>query len=234
MTTTILEVAMPTMKGRITIRREKGSASPGDPLNPHRSRSRTIEPWVLETAAGTTLAKLEQAYLDALAAVDAVEDRKASAAKSGQFTSQGVVDDALAFAASTCAPKLRRARQAVETAKQEAVERRAKLVLKPSDKTDAAGQMRRLWKLDRLAKMSDSDRNAYIIKNIDKLDPELTQAILEVPEFSGLLACDVEEIRDRALREQHGEKALGEQRDLETAINIVEQILPLARAAIAE
>src|SRR5262245_34822217 len=106
---------MPTMKGRITIRREV--ASPGDPLNPHRSRSRTIEPWVLETAAGTTLAKLEQAYLDALAAVDAVEDRKASAAKSGKFTSQGVVDDALAFAASTCAPRLKRARQALETAK---------------------------------------------------------------------------------------------------------------------
>src|SRR5262249_8480173 len=53
-----LEVNMPTMKGRITIRREV--ASPGDPLNPHRSRSRTIEPWILETAAGTTLAKLER------------------------------------------------------------------------------------------------------------------------------------------------------------------------------
>src|SRR5215475_5794524 len=67
-----LEVAMPTMKGRITIRREKGSTSPGDPLQPYRPRSRTIEPWILETAAGTTLAKLEQAYMDALAAVDAV------------------------------------------------------------------------------------------------------------------------------------------------------------------
>src|SRR5262245_10275331 len=102
---------MPTMKGRITIRREKGSASPGDPLNPHRSRSRTIEPWVLETAAGSTLAKLEQAYLDALAAVDAVEDHKVAASKSGKFTPQGTTDDALQFAASICAPKLRRARQ---------------------------------------------------------------------------------------------------------------------------
>src|SRR5262245_45251147 len=167
---------MPTMKGRITIRREKGSASPGDPLNPHRPRSRTIEPWILETAAGTTLAKLEQAYMDALAAVDAVEDRRASAFKSGKFTSQGVVDDALMFAASTCAPKLRRARQVLEAAKQEAADRRAKLVLRPADKTDAAGQMRRLWKLDRLAKIPDSERNAYIAKNIDNLDPELAQA----------------------------------------------------------
>jgi hypothetical protein len=180
------------------------------------------------------LAKLEQAYLDALAAVDAVEDRKVSAAKSGKFTSQGVVDDALAFAASTCAPKLRRARQVLEAAKQEAADRRAKLVLKTTDKTDAAGQMRRLWKLDRLAKMPDSERNTYIAKNIENLDPELAQAILEVPEFSGLLLSDVEQIRDCALRAQHGEEALAEQRDFETGIAIVEQVLPLAREAIAQ
>src|SRR5262249_11882853 len=229
-----LEVAMPTMKGRITIRREKGSASPGDPLQPYRSRSRTIEPWVLEAAAGSTLTKLEAAYLDALAAVDAVEDHKAAASKSGKFTPQGTTDDALQFAASTYAPKLRRARQVVEVAKQEAVDRRAKLVLKPSEKMDAAGQMRRLWKLDRLAKMPDSERNAYIAKNIDNLDPELAQAILEVPEFSGLLASDVEQIRDHALRTQYGDKVFSEQRDLEAGIAIVEQVLPLAREAIAQ
>src|SRR5262245_20180455 len=108
---------MPTMKGRITIRREKGSAAPGDPLNPMRPRSRTIEPWTAEAPAGSTLSKLERAYLDALESVDAVEDRKASAAKSGKFTPQGVVDDTLAFAASTSAPKLKRARQALEAAK---------------------------------------------------------------------------------------------------------------------
>src|SRR5262245_25417021 len=122
---------MPMMKGRITIRREKGSGAPGDPLQPYRPRSRTIEPWILETQPATTLAKLEQAYLDALAAVDAVEDRKTAASKSGKFTSQGITDDALQFASSTCAPKLRRARQVLEVAKQEAADRRAKLALKP-------------------------------------------------------------------------------------------------------
>src|SRR5262245_6717924 len=225
---------MPTMEGRITIRREKGSGAPGDPLQPYRPRSRTIEPWVLEGAAGSTLAKLEQAYMDALAAVDAVEDRKASAFKSGKFTSQGVVDDALMFAASTCAPKLRRARQVLEAARQEAADRRAKFALKPTDKTDAAGQMRRLWKLDRLAKMLDSERNAYIAKNIDNLDPELEQAILEMPEFSSLLPSDIEQIRDCALRTQYGDKVFSEQRDLEAGIAIVEQVLPLAREAIAQ
>src|SRR5262249_50302511 len=201
----------------------KGGGSPGDPLQPYRPRSRTIEPWVLEATAGSTLAKLEAAYLDALAAVDAVEDHKAAASKSGKFTPQGTTDDALQFAASTCAPKLRRARQVVEVAKQEAADRRAKLVLKPADKMDAAGQMRRLWKLDRLAKMPDSERNAYIAKSIDNLDPELAQAILEVPEFSGLLPSDVEQIRDRELRAQHGDEAHAGDRDLEAGIAIVEQ-----------
>src|SRR5262245_41929248 len=225
---------MPTMEGRITIRREKGSGSPGDPLNPHRPRSRTIEPWVLEAKPNTTLAKLKGAYLAALESVDQVEDRKATAIKSGQFTPQGAVADTLAYAAANSAPKLKRARQALEAAKQEAADRRAKLVLKPSDKADAAGQMRRLWKLDRLAKMSESERNAYIAKNIDNLDPELAQAILEVPEFSSLLPSDVEQIRDCALRTPYGDKVFSEQRDLEAGIAIVEQVLPLAREEIAQ
>src|SRR5262249_31669708 len=114
---------MPMMRGRITIRREPGSGSPGDPLRPHPPRSPVIEPWVIETQPDTTLAKLEAAYLAALDCVDQVEDRRVSAVKSGRFTPEGVVADALAFAASTSAPKLRRARQVVEVAKQEAAER---------------------------------------------------------------------------------------------------------------
>src|SRR5262245_15965170 len=224
---------MPTMKGRITIRREKGSASPGDPLQPYRPRSRTIEPWILETAAGTTLAKLEQAYMDALAAVDAVEDRKAAASKSGKFTPQGVVDDALAFAASTCAPKLRRARQAVETAKQEAQERRANLALKPPDKADAAAMILKLWKLDKFNALPDAERNA-VLADAASVDPDLAAAILQAPNYSKVLPSDLDRLRDHALKTQHGEKALGELGDLEAGIAIVEQVLPLARDAIAQ
>src|SRR5262245_54347124 len=224
---------MPTMKGRITIRREKGSASPGDPLQPYRPRSRTIEPWVLEAAAGSTLAKLEQAYMEALAAVDAVEDRKAEAARSGKFTPQGVTDHALAFAASTCAGKLRRARQVLEVAKQEAADRRAKLALKPPNKADAAAQILRLWKLDKFNALPDAERNATMA-DAASLDPDLAAAILQAPAYSKVLASDLERWRDDALRRQHGDKALSEQRDLESGIAIVEQVLPLARDAIAQ
>ncbi len=62
------------------------------------------------------------------------------------------------------APQLSKARRAVEQAKAEAADRRAKLTLKKADLADAAGQMRRLWKLDKFNAMSDSERNAYLAK----------------------------------------------------------------------
>jgi hypothetical protein len=48
----------------------------------------------------------------------------------------------------------------VEAAKAEAVARREKLALKPADKTDAAAQLRRLWRLDKFNALSDQERNA--------------------------------------------------------------------------
>jgi hypothetical protein len=79
-----------------------------------------------------------------------VEARKVKAAQGGTLTAAGVASDVLGYAASELAPQLQKAKRAVEQAKSEAAERRATLVLKQSDKTNAAGQMRRLWKLDKL------------------------------------------------------------------------------------
>jgi hypothetical protein len=153
----------PVIKGRATIRAN----------TPRGRQPRLIEPWVLEPKENTALAKLEKSYLDALESVDKLEARKASAEKSGTLTPTGVVSDTLQYAACTLAPALKKGRTAVEQAKHEAATRRAKLVLKPADKTDAAGQLRRLWKLDKFNAMSDSERNAYLAKADDNLDPEL-------------------------------------------------------------
>jgi hypothetical protein len=129
-----------TMKGRSTIR-----------SNPSTNRAvRRIEPWTLSARENSTLAKLEKAYLDALEAVDLIEAHKVKAEKSGTLTPSGVVNDALSYAASMLAPALKKARTVVEQAKHEAAARRAKLTLKQSDPADAAGQMRRLWKLGRV------------------------------------------------------------------------------------
>jgi hypothetical protein len=211
------------MKGRSTIR-----------SNPSANRTvRYIEPWVLEPKANTALAKLEKAYLDALESVDQIEAHKARAQKSGTLTPSGVANDVLNFAASKLAPQLLKARRAVEQAKAEAADRRAKLTLKKSDPSDSAGQVRRLWKLDQLRKMSDSERNAYIAKAGDSLDPELRQAILEVPEFSGLLPSDIELLHKRALVEQHGEEALTGLADLEAGIKIADDVIAKVREEVA-
>jgi hypothetical protein len=94
--------------------------------------------------------------------------------------------------------------------------------------------MRRLWKLDKLAKMSDSARNSYIAENIDSLDPELVQGILEVPEFSGVLPSDLERLRDRALRAQHGDEAITELVELEAGIKIADDVITVAREEVAQ
>jgi hypothetical protein len=214
---------MVSIKGRHTIRAN----------TPSGREPRLVEPWTLTPKEGTTLAWLEAAYLDALSAVDAVEARKATAEKSGTLTASGVLSDTLQFAASTLAPKLKKARNAVERARAEASDRRAKLTLKKSDPSDSAGQVRRLWKLDQLRKMSDSERNAYIAKAGDSLDPELRQAILEVPEFSGLLPSDIELLHKRALVEQHGEEALTGLADLEAGIKIADDVIAKAREEVA-
>src|SRR5262245_20100211 len=210
-------------KGRRTIRRV-----PSANREPRRS-----SPWAFEPKENTTLAKLERVYLDALESVDAIEDRKKAAVDSKKFTDDGIVDYVLQFAASTLAPRLHRARLAVEAAKQEAQARREKLALKPADKTDAAGQMRRLWKLDKFNALPDQERNAYIARNIDTLDPELVQAFLELPDYAKVLPSDLEQIRERALVAQHGEQALAEQREFEEGVAIAEDTIAAAREAVA-
>jgi hypothetical protein len=145
-------MAEPTIRSRVTIRRAGMSAR----------GAKLIEPWVYEEAKpNTLLAGVEKAFFDALAAVDALEDRRAAAVKAGALTPEGIAADSLQFAAGTLAPQLKRARQVLERAKAEVVSERGKLTLRPVDKTDAASAVRRrLWKLDKFNALPDAERNS--------------------------------------------------------------------------
>jgi hypothetical protein len=220
-------------KGRESIRQRKGKGGlPGDPLMPDPPPSRSVGLWTFSPKPNTTMAKLEAAYLGALEAVDQVEARRAEAEASGRFTVDGVRGDVLQFAASTIAPKLYRHRRTIDEARAEATVRREKLTLPAADKTDAAGQMRRLWKLDRFRALPEPERNSFIAKNLDSLDPELTQAFLEMPEYAGLLPSDLDQIRDRALRAAHGD-AFDELKQLSTGIEIADRAVRMAREELA-
>jgi hypothetical protein len=223
-----------SVKGRTTIRRYNTSSLPtSNPLRSRALRPRTINPWVLDAKPGSTLAKVEKSYLDALAAVDALEDRQAKAAASNRFTPAGLAADALQFAASDLAPKLRRAQQVLAAAKVEATSLRAKLTLKPADKTDAAGQMRRLWKLDKLNQMPAEERSK-LMADVTAIDSELAAAILEMPGYASIHASDLKRLSDHVLEAQHGAEVIGELRSLEEGIAIAEPVLPMAREEIAQ
>jgi hypothetical protein len=221
-------------KGRETIRRRKGAGSlPGDPMQPDPPLSRVVGLRTFDPKPDTTLAKLEAAYLGALGAVDEAEAHRSKAMASGKFTDAGVNTQVLQFAASTLSPKLYRYRQTIDEAREEAKEQREKLTLPAADKTDAAGQMRRLWKLDKFNAMPSNERNTFIAKNLGRLDPELVQAFLEAPEYSQLLPSDLAQIRERALREQHGDDAVDELEEFDRGIALADRAVRMAREELA-
>ena len=221
-----------TPKGRETIRRRPVAAF-GDPMQPDPPLSRAIGLWVFDPKPGSMLARLMDIYLGALGAVDEVETRRSEAKASGRFTDAGVSTDVLGFAAGTLAPRLYRYRQTIEEARHETKARREKLTLPAADKTDAAGQMRRLWKLDQFNAMSNEERNSYIAKNLGKLDPELVQAFFEAPEYSKILPSDLAQIRDRALRAQHGDDAVDELEEVDRGIALADRAVRMAREELA-
>jgi len=92
--------------------------------------------------------------------------------------------------------------------------------------------MWRLWRPDKFNALPNDERNSYIAKNLGNLDPELMQAFLEMPEYSNL-PCDLDQIRNRALRARHGE-ALDQLEQLDEAISVADRAVRMAREEIAQ
>src|SRR5262249_36558413 len=70
--------------------------------------------------------------------------------------------------------------------------------------------------------MPAKERNAYVSKRRENMDPNLALAIVEMPaELSGVLESDRNNLLDRALHAQHGD-AMKELQELERAIEVAE------------
>jgi len=210
------------IKGRRTIRK----ALPGQ-----NATGSYVGLWDIQAKPGSTVKRLEQVYLSALDSVDAVEGRKAESAKSGKFTADGLKADALQFAVQL-SPTFSRGRHQIAAAKREAAELRSKVKLQPADKTDLVSAMLRAEMRDFLRSKPQSERDAYIRANAEKLDPQMALAVMEVPaELSGISVVQRDSLIERALEAQHGD-ALKEVQELERAIEIAERAVNLGRDEI--
>ena len=201
-------------KGRMTIR-----AGMSDDKRSGRENKR-VRAWEFEPKPGTTLAKLETAFLGALSSVDAVIAKRDDSAKSGRFTPEGVNNDVLQFALYDAVPKLKRGRDTVAAAKQEAAVLREKTKLREPDTTDdpwKVGLMLRA--VDRFASMTQKQRDA-LTRNPEALDPITAEALVTAPQsLTGISEIYRQQLVDRALQAQHGEAL---ERAIEAAASAVE------------
>jgi hypothetical protein len=222
-------------QGRRTIRR----ADPvvvHNPMVPVDGRlNRAIRMWDIgDGQPNTTKEKLRQVYLGALDAVDRVGARKAEAVKSGKLTSAGVKDDTLQFALVELTPVFKRGRNIIDKAKREAQELRSKVKLQPTDKTDVVGALRRREMREFLRAMPPKERNAYVSKRRENMDPDLALAIVEMPaEYSGVLEMDRNGLVDAALQAQHGEQ-MQQLVELERAIDVAESAVETGRDEVRQ
>ena len=216
-------------KGRMTIR--KSVSAPTDLVNPSIVRkNRRVRLWDIEPKPGSTVAKLErESYLASLAAIDAIEEYKTTAAKSGKFTEQGLADATRNFILNSTVPVFKRARDTIKAAKAERKAKREKLTLRPLDRADVVGEMQRREIRDRLAAMPAVERDHFLTANIDKLGPTTAEAILTAEDWlSGVPASYRDLLEDRALQAQHGE-AITEVQELELAIEFAESAVEVGR-----
>jgi len=183
---------------------------------------------------GSTKEKLRRAYLYALEAVDNIGARKADALKSGKFTAAGAADDALQFALSELVPTFKQGRTTIDSAKAEAKSLRETIKLQQPDKSDIVGAMHRREMRDFLRGMPAKERNAYVSQRRENMDPNLALAIVEMPvEFSGVLESDRNDLLDRAVEAQHGEK-MTQLRELEHAIEVAESAVETGRDEVRQ
>lgn len=213
--------------GRMTIR--KGLVSEG--------KSRIIGLWNIEAKPGSTVERLQGAYLAGLDAVDQFDAKRESLAKDTRYTDQGRKEQLLDFAAKDLAKHLRRGRDIVERAKQDLAQRRANLKPPTADKTDVAGAILRQEIRQQLKSMGASDLSMLLAQQGANLDPNVALAIIETPmeltaTLTGVTASQREVILDRHLRSTYGE-AVDDIDEIERAIEKASQAVEAGRDLIS-
>jgi len=210
----------PYVKGRMHIR-AKGAANQTD--------SKFIGLWSAEPKPGSTLERLQAAYLAGIESFDRIETRAREHAASGRFTPAGAKQATLQSALNDAVPSLYRARQTIKIAKAEVEALRSKITPLQPDKTDLAAAMLRAEMRDWLRSKPQAERDSYISKNLERLDPQMLQAVIEVPiEMTGISGTQRNILVERELQARHGE-TFTEIKELERGIELAERSVEASR-----
>ncbi len=166
-------------------------------------------------------------YLRTFENVDQWDAKKAELARNPELTDVGKQRAALDFGFGAIMPDNLKARRTLRKAQQEVATRRSKLQQPKSDPSDLAAALRRQELRSIMRSMDVKARDAFLRQNglLTGLDPEIRQAITEMPaSVSGLS----EKVRDDLLREaveSVNAPALAEINELERAIEIAASAL---------
>jgi hypothetical protein len=194
-----------------------------------------IKLWDLgDPPEGTTLAQLQRHYLRTFENIDRWDAKRAELKGNSDLTATGQQRLALDYGFGDVMPDVLKGRRALQKASAEVASRRAQLKQPKADPADMAAALRRQELRSAMRQMDNQARDKFLKENgrLDGLDPEIRQAILEMPaSLSGV----PETTRDEFLRqatESLNADALEEIHTLERAIEIAASALEEGKAEI--
>ncbi|MGY4312862.1 hypothetical protein [Bradyrhizobium sp. JR3.5] len=186
-----------------------------------------IRMWELKSKPGSTVERLEKAYLGALSAVDLAESIGRQLAADTRYTDQGRQDQFKNHILHQAVPAFHQGRRAISSAKLELEEKRGRLQLPKADPTDAAGAIARMEIRTWLRGLPQGERDK--ITGPDKIDPQIRAAILEAPSMlSGASDSHLKLLKERALRDVHG-SLIDEIEELASAIDVAASAVEAGR-----
>ncbi|MDN4988837.1 hypothetical protein QY049_37460 [Bradyrhizobium sp. WYCCWR 13022] len=186
-----------------------------------------IRMWDLKSKPGSTIERLEKAYLDALGAVDSAESAGRQLSADTRYTEQGRQDQHRSLILNQGVPVFHQGRRTISRARQELDEMRSRLQLPKVDPADAAGAIARMEIRTWLRGLPQGERDK--ITRSENIDPQIRSAIIEAPAvMTGVADSHVSLLKEKALRELHG-ALMDEIAELSTAIDVAASAVEAGR-----
>ncbi|MCW2110270.1 hypothetical protein [Bradyrhizobium elkanii] len=190
-------------------------------------RNHDIRMWDLKSKPGTSVERLEKAYVEALAAVDLSESIGRQLQADARFTEQGREDQHRSHILNKGVPIFHHGRRTISRARQELDEMRGRLTLPKADPTDAAGAIARMEIRTWLRSLPQGERDK--VTRAENVDPQIRAAIIEAPAvMTGVADSHLSLLKEHVLREVHG-SLLDEITELTAAIDIAASAVEAGR-----